>query len=507
MRSYGVCTIRERDLSEDGQVTAASRAYFVMAPLALPVSLYSFLPAGPWREISYPAIGLVCVAVALVGLFHCVPARRTGWALVLYGFLGWVLGDVIFLVEQRVLQLAAYPAPSDAVYIASYGLLAAGLVVIVRRRGERGDLAAMLDATILATGVAVVVGVFVLAPIAGDSSLSGLGKLTSSLYPIADVMLLGILVRLWTTPGARTAAFRLLAAALSATLLGDLIYNVTVITSESTASIVVSDVCWLAAYVLAAGAVWSPSAIELTEPVAGREDLVDPTKRLVVLTGGLLLPAVTLLADGLMYGEVQWEIVGVFSVLLALLVLARMAGLLAIVRAQAVQLAALARADGLTGIPNRRTWDHELSRACREARETGEPLSVALLDLDHFKDYNDLHGHQAGDMLLREATAAWTDMLEEGELLARYGGEEFAMLFSGQRSAQAQARALLLLSHMPPGATCSAGVAQWDPNSDPSAVVAAADQALYAAKRGGRNQIRAAEKATPPESALQTRAV
>jgi diguanylate cyclase (GGDEF)-like protein len=485
-------------------MTASGRAYLVMAPLAVLVAGYPFLPDGLGRDLGYTAVGLVCAAVAIVGLFRSVSGRRTGWMLVLGGFLGWVAGDVIYLVEQHVLELAAYPAPSDAVYIASYGLLGAGLLVIVRRRGERGDIAAVLDAAILATGVAVVVAVFVLAPIAGDSSLSAAGKLTSSLYPIADVLLLGILVRLWTTPGARTASFRLLAAALSMTLLADLIYNVNVITSENTTSLLVSDLCWLGAYVLAAGAVWAPSVNELTEPAVGREHLVDPTRRLVVLTGGLLLPGVTLLADGFTGADIQWEVVGVVSVLLSLLVLARMAGLLAVVRAQAVQLAALARADGLTGIPNRRTWDHELSRACRIARETGEPLSVALLDLDHFKDFNDEHGHQAGDLLLREATAAWTDVLAEGELLARYGGEEFAVLFSGQRAAQAQARANLLLGLMPSGTTCSAGVAQWDPETDPTALVAAADQALYAAKRGGRNQVRSSLPADAGDSSPAT---
>jgi diguanylate cyclase (GGDEF)-like protein len=467
----------------------SGRAFVVVASLAPLVAIYPFLPTGLIRDVAYPAIGLVCASVGVVGVFRRLSGRRTAWVLVVGGFLGWVIGDVVFLLEQRVFDSTAYPAPSDAVYVASYGLIAAGLLMFVRLRGERGNRAAMLDATILAMGVAVVVGVFVLAPIADDSSLSAWAKLTSSVYPIADVLLLGILVRLWTTPGARTASFRLLVGALTMTLLADAIYNVSVITSESNASLVISDMCWLSGYALVACAVWSASANELTERPAGREDLVDPGKRLFVLTGGLLLPAATLLADGLTTQDVQWEISGVFSALLSVLVLVRMAGLLAVVRAQAVQLAALARADGLTGIPNRRTWDFELSRACRTARQTGEPLSIALLDLDHFKDYNDTHGHQAGDRLLREATSAWTEQLGEGEVLARYGGEEFAMLFSGRPVMQAQERVRLLLGHTPPGVTCSAGVAQWDPATEPSAGVAAADQALYAAKRGGRNQV------------------
>jgi diguanylate cyclase (GGDEF)-like protein len=474
-------------------MTDTGRPFAVMAPLALLLACYPLLPEGAAREAAYPAIGLLCAVVACVGLVRHVSGRRTGWQLVLGGFLGWVVGDILFALEQRVFEVEAYPALSDAVYIASYGVLAYGLLVLVRRRGERSDLAAMLDGAILAAGVAVVVGVFLIAPIAHDSSMDFLGKLTSSLYPIGDVLLLGILVRLWTAPGAKTAAFRLLAGALSMTLLADLIYNVTTLTSGNLASLLVSDVCWLGSYVLVAGALWAPSVNELSEPAPGREDLADPTRRLFVLTGGLLLPAIALLVDGIPDGDVHWEIVAAGGVVLSVLVLVRMRGLLNVVRAQAVLLAGLARSDALTGVANRRTWDHELSRACHLARTNGEPLCVALLDLDHFKAYNDRHGHQAGDLLLREATAMWSSLLGEDAMLARYGGEEFAVLFSGQRLASAHARVLELLAHTPRGATVSAGVAQWDPTSDPSSVVGLADQALYAAKRGGRNQARSAE--------------
>ncbi|MCI2236884.1 GGDEF domain-containing protein, partial [Kineococcus sp. TRM81007] len=92
-------------------------------------------------------------------------------------------------------------------------------------------------------------------------------------------------------------------------------------------------------------------------------------------------------------------------------VVARVWDLLQQVRSQAVQLAALARTDPLTGAANRRTWDHELSRACADARRDGTGFVVALLDLDRFKAYNDTRGHQAGDELLKAATAAWSDSL------------------------------------------------------------------------------------------------
>ena len=114
---------------------------------------------------------------------------------------------------------------------------------------------------------------------------------------------------------------------------------------------------------------------------------------------------------------------------------------------------------------------------------------MAILDLDRFKDYNDTFGHPAGDLLLREATAAWVDILDDDEILARYGGEEFVVLFPGQSAAQARVRVLALLGATPGGQTFSAGVATWNPDTDPSAVLSGADIAMYNAKSQGRNRV------------------
>jgi diguanylate cyclase (GGDEF)-like protein len=469
------------------------RPLVVMAPLLVALAGYPLLPPEA-RDYGYTAVSLASISLAFWGLLRQGRPRPTGWLLVLTGFLGWVLGDMMYLLEQTVFDVTAYPAPSDVVYVGSYGFLAAGLVIIVRRRGSRGDLPALLDAAILATGTAVVAGVFVIGPIAGDSSLSLLGKVVSSLYPLGDVLLLGILARLWTTPGARTAAFKLLAAGFAVTLLADAMYNVTALQTADGGSLAVNDVLWLGGYVLIAGAASSPSVRNLGERAPRREELADPTKRMVVLTAGLLLPALTLLGDDLNGGGVSGTFIALGSIVLSILVLARMAGLLSVVRAQAVQLAALARTDGLTGVANRRTLDHELSRACQVARDHDTLLTVAIMDLDRFKVYNDTFGHPAGDLLLREATAAWVDLLTEGQLLARYGGEEFVVLFPGQSAAQARRRVVDLLEATPHGQTFSAGVATWDPETDPSSVLSEADIAMYNAKSQGRNQVSIALK-------------
>ncbi len=85
----------------------------------------------------------------------------------------------------------------------------------------------------------------------------------------------------------------------------------------------------------------------------------------------------------------------------------------------------MARTDALTGAANRRTLDEVLVRTLADARRTGRPLSIVMLDLDHFKRYNDSKGHQAGDELLQTAVAGWQAELRPADTLARYGGEEF----------------------------------------------------------------------------------
>jgi diguanylate cyclase (GGDEF)-like protein len=124
----------------------------------------------------------------------------------------------------------------------------------------------------------------------------------------------------------------------------------------------------------------------------------------------------------------------------------------------------LARTDSLTGVASRRAWDEELPRELARAARSGQPVCVALLDLDHFKACNDEHGHQAGDRLLKAATA-WEGRLRKTDLLARYGGEEFAILLPDCALDDAMEIAERLRTAQPEG-TRSIGVADWDGRED-----------------------------------------
>jgi diguanylate cyclase (GGDEF)-like protein/PAS domain S-box-containing protein len=155
---------------------------------------------------------------------------------------------------------------------------------------------------------------------------------------------------------------------------------------------------------------------------------------------------------------------------------------------------AIAHTDELTGLPNRRAWEEELRREVARAARHGHPLCVVMLDLDRFKDYNDTHGHPAGDALLRDVAVAWRTAIRVTDFIARHGGEEFAALLSEVRPDEAASSIVERLREaVPAGQTCSAGVALWDGAESPEAALARADAALYDAKRAGRNRISIAQ--------------
>ena len=187
------------------------------------------------------------------------------------------------------------------------------------------------------------------------------------------------------------------------------------------------------------------------------------------------------------------------------------------VRSLQAQLEEQVLRDSLTGLHNRRYLDDMLERELARARRHGYPLSVVLIDIDNFKTLNDTYGHPAGDAFLRAVAAMLNDGVRAGDMVCRWGGEEFALVLPNMSLRDAHQRAESWLAKMrdlrvPFGkseleATISAGIAALPENGRaPADLVKAADDALYAAKRSGRNCVRTAgepavmAQAAPPAS-------
>jgi diguanylate cyclase (GGDEF)-like protein len=182
--------------------------------------------------------------------------------------------------------------------------------------------------------------------------------------------------------------------------------------------------------------------------------------------------------------------------------------------AQKLVLQQLLSTDALTGIANRRRFDETLAREWRRCQRSGLPLSLLMIDVDHFKAYNDCCGHPQGDSCLRQVASLLTDTLRRpGDLVARYGGEEFVCLLPDVGSAGALAVAEKIAAALRdaaidhprspagPQLTLSIGVATTrQPSGAPEGVVAFADELLYAAKAAGRNQIKVGQMAPKPAS-------
>jgi diguanylate cyclase len=165
-----------------------------------------------------------------------------------------------------------------------------------------------------------------------------------------------------------------------------------------------------------------------------------------------------------------------------------------------------AMTDGLTSLANRKAFDEALAHACAAADESGEAVTLAIVDIDHFKSFNDKWGHQTGDQVLRYVASVLGRAGAPPRTAARYGGEEFALIMPGEA-----ARAAMTLLEEVRGevasrvlkrrstnedlgqVTISTGLAERRPGEAPASLIERADAALYASKRGGRNRTSAAD--------------
>jgi len=145
--------------------------------------------------------------------------------------------------------------------------------------------------------------------------------------------------------------------------------------------------------------------------------------------------------------------------------------------------------DQLTGLLNRRGWDEQTLALVRQSRRSREPFTIALVDLDHFKAYNDTHGHVVADEALVAFGRQARRSLRVVDVVARWGGEEFAVALRDTDRVQAAATLERLRTSMPAGLTCSIGYAEVRPDESVGDALSRADAALYRAKANGRNRL------------------
>jgi diguanylate cyclase (GGDEF)-like protein len=458
---------------------------YLAAGLGL-AALYAF--GGEAAEsVAYGLLGNAALIAVLVGCLRHRPQLARFWWLIFTSLAINLIGDAVM-----GLHVWFYPGSwvldtlQRVLYLVSYPVLAVALAVLVRRHTVARDLGTLIDAAIVSCSLALPAWILLVAPALAAHQQQRSTLLLSVLSPLGDVALLALLARVLVGAGARTASLAMLCGAMAGWLAGDLVNAV--LASDNNQNGYWGGAIYCVSYVLFGAAALHPSMPRLTAAGHGAVTRLSG-RRLALLAGmSLLPPSVLLIQANTGQDRVDSTAVGIACVVLFLLVVARMAGLIRRVEEQSRALAHLAAKDGLTGVGNRRSWDAALTAATA----IGRPLTVVLLDLDHFKLFNDTYGHQAGDQLLKGAAAAWLDVLRRDDVLYRYGGEEFGLVLTGATEAEAAEIVDRLRPVMPGGQTFSAGLSRWDGVETAGDLVARADAALYRAKENGRDRTESA---------------
>ncbi|WP_433789451.1 diguanylate cyclase [Actinoplanes sp. CA-252034] len=470
-----------------------------LAILGLAVGGYFWTPDTWVQTVVYDSIALSGVIAMVIGVRRNRAAAARLWIMFAGCQLLAVCGDFTYAWYARHLDLSPYPAPADGFYLAAGFLEVVVLVRILRRRLPTRDAAGVIEAVILTGSFALIAWVYLMKPVTQDADLTTGGRLVAIGYPVIDLLLLTLLARMLVGGGARNGAFRLLALGMTSYLVADYAWAFTdhFQFEAGTFTSHLMDAGYLLAFGLYGAAGLHPGIRDLAEPVEVTGRHFSRWRLGLLTTATMIAPA--LLAEQAWFADnhvPDAQAIAAGCIGMFLLVVARMTVLIrqverqaSVLESQAEELTELAQRDTLTGLANRRAWEQALPLALDHARRDGNLLTLAVIDLDHFKRFNDRYGHQAGDRLLKEAAAAWTGGLRSGDLLARYGGEEFALIIPNGGAALAAEVLDRLRPLTPHDQTFSAGVAVWDGQESSEMLFARADAALYEAKGAGRNRV------------------
>ena len=296
------------------------RGYLLFA-LAAAVA-YPFAPTGVWKgDVCFDLFGAISVATIVYGIKRNRVRDRLPWLLFALGQGLFVVGDLIFSLYDVVFHQTPFPSAADGVYLAAYPVLAAGLLLLVRRRRPGQDWAALLDAAIVTVGLGSVSWVLLMAPYTRDQSLSQADLFISLAYPLADVLLLAVAVRLLFGGGQRSVSRLLIGLSLASLLITDAVYGWLSLHGLYSSGDPI-DIGWIISYALFALAALHPSMEEVSMPLS-RAAQRFPIWRLALLAGALATAPVALASES--GRAIDRNVLAAAAMLLIVLAVARLA--------------------------------------------------------------------------------------------------------------------------------------------------------------------------------------
>lgn len=398
------------------------------------------MPVGLGRDLVYCLIGASGVVAIVVGVRRHDPSHRRGWYLMAAGNAAWVLGDGTYSWFEHGQLVAPFPSVADAAYLTAYPMLAGGLLILVRSRGTDGGLAAVLDGAILTVGLALASWVFLIEPTWARGDDTVVNRVIAVAYPIGDVLLFAVLMRLVTARRNASTSSVLLAGSFLAMIITDSLFEVSTWVAAIDAHVAVLDLGWLAAYVLWGAAALHPSMRTLSGRGGPTEVASSETGRLLALIASVAIApgvlAVEIVTDTPLH---LWAIIVAASAFIALFGV-RMIRMIKQLERQSTRLDTLAGTDYLTGLANRRRIVNHVDWLL-QSRRGAEMLSI---NVERFNELNDVLGDRAGDAILQAVGTRLTTLVGPAAMVARVADHRFGVLdpsvASGQDAEQEVAR-------------------------------------------------------------------
>ncbi|HEV8652308.1 MAG TPA: sensor histidine kinase, partial [Actinomycetes bacterium] len=311
--------------ADNASVIPKSMRVFLAAEAVFTLG-YFLLPPSPPKAACYTAAGMSSVVAVVVGVRIYRPRQPLAWHLLAAGLFMFSAGDTINNGYEWVLRTEApFPSVADPVYLAFFPLLAAGLLLLIRARTPGRDRTSLIDAVIIATGVGLLTWVFLMVPYVRAPDLTLLQRLVSIGYPLEDVLLLAVAVRLWRAGTQSTTAFRLLTAGLAALLIGDTVYGLSQLTVGWVPGGAL-DLIWIVFYAGLGAAALHPSMRSLSEPTPPAPPRLTGSRRALLTAATLMAPAM-LVIQSARHQPLDVGVNAAGSVVLFVLLTARMTAL------------------------------------------------------------------------------------------------------------------------------------------------------------------------------------